>query len=73
MDFVAATDRLTDCPLHADVAREAGVSVQAIRQARLDPDATSFRRPPEGWQATVASLARARAAELLALAKELER
>jgi hypothetical protein len=72
MDFTAATDRLTACPSHNDVAREAGVSVQTIRQARLAPDHPNNRPPPGNWEPVVAKLARARAAELVELAEELE-
>lgn len=73
MDFISATDRLTACASHADVAQEAGVSVQAIRQARMYPQAEGYRSPPSGWQSAIARLARARAAELLKLAEDLER
>jgi hypothetical protein len=72
MNFVSATDRLTTCPSHADIAREAGVSVQAVRQARMYPQAEGYRSPPAGWESAVARLARARAAELVKLADELE-
>ena len=71
MDFRDATDELTRCPNLADVSREAGVSDGLIRQARLDPKSTSYRRPPEGWQTAVGRLARERAAELVRLAEEL--
>lgn len=61
-----------ECPTLGDVADAAGVSYGLMRQARLDPDASSYRRPPEGWESAVARLARARAAELGKLAEELE-
>jgi hypothetical protein len=74
MDFVDATDQLTRCPTHEDIAEAAGwSSVQTVRQARLDPSSSSYRRPPDGWEATIAKLARKRAKELEQLAKELER
>ena len=72
MDFTEATDLLTACPSHADVAREASVSVQTVRQARLAPDHANNRPPPSGWQSAIAKLARSRAAELVKLAEELE-
>jgi len=73
MDFNEATEILTKrCPTLSAVAKEAGVSDGLIRQARLDPDTDSYRRPPQGWEAAVASLARARAAELVKLAADLE-
>ena len=72
MTFTEATDRLTDCPTHQDIADAAGwTSVQTVRQARLDPSSSSFRPSPEGWERAVARLARERAAELEKLAEEL--
>lgn len=73
MDFTTATDRLTACPTHQDIADTAGwTSVQTVRQARLDPSSSSYRKPPDGWQAAIAQLARERAGELLELAEELD-
>ena len=43
-----------------------------IRQARLDPASSSYRRPPAGWESAIAKLARERAGELVKLAEELE-
>jgi hypothetical protein len=73
MDFKSATDRLTACLSHVDIAQAAGVSVQLIRQARVDPTNPSYRSPPDGWQKVVARLARRRAKELEALADGVER
>ena len=73
MNFKSATDRLTACLSHADIAEAAGVSVQLIRQARVDPTNPSYRNPPENWQKVVARLARQRAKELKALADDVER
>jgi len=73
MDFKEATDALTNCPTHEDIARAAGVSVQSIRQARLAPDAPNYRRPPENWRQAIAKLARERARRLEELAARLER
>jgi hypothetical protein len=74
VDFKAATDRaIGTCITLADIAGAAGVSDNAIRRARLDPDSgDSYRRPPEGWQSAIAKLARERAADLVRLADELE-
>ena len=47
-------------------------SVQTVRQARLDPSSTGYRRPPEGWEPVIAKLSRERAADLVKLAEELE-
>ena len=73
MIFTEATDRLTACPTHQDIAEAAGwTSVQTVRQARLDPSSSSYRRPPDGWGPAIAKLARERAGELVKLAEELE-
>lgn len=72
MDFRTATDILTRGLTQADIADAAGVSHAAIRQARIDPGASSYRRPPDGWERAIAKLARKRAAELERLAEELE-
>jgi hypothetical protein len=72
MNFVTATNRLTDCPTLASVAQELGVSAGLVRQARMDPSASSYRKPPAGWQAAVARLARKRITELARLADALE-
>lgn len=72
VEFNEATDRLMSCPTLGDLAEAAGVSHGLMRQARLDPSAGSYRRPPDGWERAVAKLARAKAAELVKLAEELE-
>ncbi len=76
-DFSDATDRLTRAVTLADVAAEAGVSEATIRRARTDPERRTgttmvYRSPPKDWPAVVARLARARAAELLKLAADLD-
>jgi hypothetical protein len=73
MDFTEATDRLTQSVSLADLARELGASYGLIRQARMNSDSPSYRRPPSGWESAVVRLAQRRAAELLALVKELDR
>ena len=73
MTFTEATDRLTDCPTHKEIANAEGwTSVQTVRQARLNPSSSNFRRPPDGWESAIAKLARERAAELVKLAEALE-
>jgi hypothetical protein len=72
MDFKTATDRVGGCITHGEIAEAAGVSIQTIRQARMDPESTSYRKPPPGWQGSLARLARQRSEELAALADELE-
>lgn len=72
MDFKTATDRLTASFSHADIADAAGVSVQSIRQARLDATNPNYRSPPDAWRKAVVRLAREKNRELMALIKELE-
>ena len=72
MDFKTATDRVTGCISHAEIAEAAGVSVQTIRQARLDPSAPGHRPPPTGWERIVATLAEAKGRSLLAFAAEVD-
>lgn len=72
MTFKEATDALGLKVTHEDMARVLGCSVQLVRQARLDPDLPWHRTPPEGWEAKLAELARARGEDLADLAEELE-
>ena len=71
MDFKTATDRVGGCITHAEIAEAAGVSIQTIRQARMDPTSSSYRNPPMGWQKAMARLARQRAIELNKFADSL--
>ena len=70
--FADATDILVGGVNHETIAEAAGVSVQSIRQARLDPKNPNYRSPPRGWQDSLARLALARSDELKALAKDLK-
>lgn len=72
MDYKEATDRLFERITAADLAEELGVSQNAIARARLAPSTRDYRPPPSGWRAAVARLTERRAAELVALKKELE-
>jgi hypothetical protein len=72
MDFKTATDRVAGCISHAEIAEAAGVSVQTIRQARLDPSAPGHRPPPAGWREVLARLARERAEELRRFAGQVQ-
>lgn len=71
MDFKTATDRVAGCISHAEIAEAAGVSIQTIRQARMDPTSSSYRNPPAGWQGVLALLLRERARELQEVADVL--
>ncbi|HEX6368568.1 MAG TPA: hypothetical protein VF006_06540 [Longimicrobium sp.] len=73
MDFKTATDQVAGCITHVEIAEAAGVSIQSIRQARMDPGSPSYRNPPAGWQEVLASLARQRSRELAAFADQIDR
>lgn len=72
VDFKTATDRLTQCHTFGAIAGELGVAANSVLRARMDPMNENSRRAPEGWEKAIAKLARERAAELRALAEELE-
>jgi len=71
VSFTEAIDILVGDLNHEKIAAAAGVSVQSVRQARLDSQNPSYRSPPRGWEAVLARLALARCKELRALAGEL--
>jgi len=71
MNFRDATDQLTDCPSHDDIATAAGASVQSIRQARMDPDSPAYRTPPPNWREAVIRLAEERIERLRQLIEGL--
>jgi len=73
MDFRKATDELFEGISHQDLADALGVSVATIRQARLDKGAKARRSPPEGWEGTVAKLAKDRANSLQKLSERLQK
>jgi hypothetical protein len=72
-DFVSVMDALCSGVSHDDVAARLGVSVAAIRQARLNPDAASRRSPPKGWRAVAMAMAGERADHFRQLADRLAR
>src|SRR5215207_3353850 len=57
MDFKSATDELCDGVSHDRLASVLGVSVAAIRQARLQAEAKAHRRPPAEWERAVIDIA----------------
>ncbi len=71
MDFKKTTDALLSRVDHSDLAKELGVSVALIRQARLRPDASAHRSPPANWQKAVLMLAEDRARHFNRLAERL--
>lgn len=72
MNFRKATDELLSSVTLEDLANALGSSVQAVRQARAQESTSAFRRPPEGWEAASAKLARKQATRLNRLAEKLE-
>jgi hypothetical protein len=60
MTFREATDELFAAVEHAKLARALGVSVAAIRQARLKESAKAYRPPPKDWEHGVIRLAEER-------------
>lgn len=73
MDFKEATDVLFDRVTHDELAAEMGVSVAAIRQARLGDTAQAHRNAPEGWEKAVKRLAERQARRYRLLAEKLDR
>lgn len=73
MQFKGATDRLLEAGVTLpELAEEIGCSAGLLRQARLDPDASSYRSPPDGWREAAARVARRRGGDLCELAEDLE-
>ena len=60
MKFREAVDALCSALTHEDVAKALGVSVQTIRQARMNEDSKSFREPPTNWKRAIIRLAEIR-------------
>jgi hypothetical protein len=71
MDFRQATDGLCAKVDHEDVARALGVSLQTVRQARLQPDANARRSPPAGWREAVIRLAEEKVGQYRRLIEQL--
>jgi len=60
MNFQKSTDRLLERITLEDLANELGVSVQAIRQARVFEQSSAYRPPPSGWPEAIHVLAHKR-------------
>lgn len=71
MGFREAIDGLCEKVGHEDIAEALGVSLQAIRQARLNGASKARRSPPEGWQEAVLRLAEDRLAHYRLLIESL--
>jgi len=64
MNFQKCTDGLLEKITLEDMANELGVSIQAIRQARVSDQSSAHRSPPRGWTSAVRVLARKRIKQL---------
>jgi hypothetical protein len=73
MDFVEAMERLKRAVTDDEIAAATGVSTNTIRRTRADPSTRNYRPAPVDWEPVLARLAGERAAELLALSRELVR
>jgi hypothetical protein len=57
MKFREATDGLCAKLDHEDVAKALGVSIQTVRQARLESESAAHRAAPSQWEHAVIRLA----------------
>jgi hypothetical protein len=71
MDFKKITDALYARVTSDDLAKEAGVSVQSMRQARMGAEKGGKRSPPPGWQQAALRLAEKQIAHFQKLAAKL--
>jgi hypothetical protein len=60
MDFREAVDALCEPLDHKKVAEALGVSLQAVRQARMAEQSSAFRAAPKHWKDMVIRLAERR-------------
>ena len=60
MDFKEATDAVCKGLDHGDVSEALGVSLQAVRQARLKEGGPAKRAPPKDWRYAIIRLAERR-------------
>jgi hypothetical protein len=73
MDFREAAQRLGQQLTTAEIAAALGVSEHSVRQARLQEGTAGYRKPPQGWRAVLAKLARSREGHFGELGAQLER
>ena len=57
MNFKQATDALLESVTLEDLAERMGVSVQALRQARVAEGSKAHRSPPVEWEGAVRRMA----------------
>jgi hypothetical protein len=73
MNFREAVDSLCSALTHEDVANALGVSVQTIRQARMQEDSKSYRAPPQNWERALIRLAENRVSYYRKLIEKLRK
>jgi hypothetical protein len=73
MTFPEAVNALCSPVTHQDVAKALGVSVQTVRQARLNENSDAFRAPPKNWKAAIIRLAEGRVSYYRKLIEQLKR
>jgi hypothetical protein len=73
MKFREAVDALCTPVTHQDVAKALGVSVQTVRQARMQEESKSFRTPPKNWKKAIIRLAESRIAYYRRLIEKLHK
>jgi hypothetical protein len=71
MNFVRATTDLTRRVTLGDLAERLGVTTLHLSRSRKRPTDRYYQVPPDGWQAEVARLARAQAAQLQKIVEQL--
>jgi hypothetical protein len=71
MNFREAIDAICARTDHEDVAKELGVSLQTVRQARMAPDAVAYRSAPDNWKEAVIRLTEKRTDDYRRLAERL--
>lgn len=71
MDFKKITDELFVRLTSDDLAKEAKVSGQTIRKARLEEGTSASRSPPPGWKQAAIRLAEKQVAHFTRLAARL--
>ena len=72
MDFRTATDKLCAPVTHEDVARQLGISVQSVRQARMNGNSNGQRKPPDHWRDALITLTKNRISYFEWLIQQLE-
>lgn len=56
MDFREASNDLFSTVQQAELAQLLGVSLSAIRQARVSVGSKAYRKPPKGWEDAIIRL-----------------